>query len=248
MLLPPYRVSITGADDQTDPAQLVALSNVYPNAEWALLYFPEKEGQARNPSTSWRRRFSHLRKAHPLNTALHICGTRVYRDIIEGVYDEVFEAELALYDRVQVNINARHRVFSDSEIAEVYLYLLQHAGHLILQFHENSRTAIESFLENNPELVRAGRVSVLMDASRGRGVAPAAWPEPLWVADVPVDTGYAGGLGPDNVLECADQVSELCATEHAMYWVDMESNVRTNNVLDLGKVRLVLDTLHPVNY
>ena len=53
-------VSITGADDKVLPAELAALSARYTNPitpEWAILYFPEKEGTPRNPSAAWREAF-----------------------------------------------------------------------------------------------------------------------------------------------------------------------------------------------
>lgn len=45
-------VTLTGADDKTDLAQLRALSDRYPFVEWALLVGP-LPGTQRNPSQAW---------------------------------------------------------------------------------------------------------------------------------------------------------------------------------------------------
>lgn len=50
----PNLISITGADDSVNPQDLLRLSVQHPQAEWAILYFPEKEGDPRNPSAQWR--------------------------------------------------------------------------------------------------------------------------------------------------------------------------------------------------
>ena len=51
-------VSLTGADDHVAPEALAALSAQYPFVEWAILYFPEKDGTPRNPSAPWREKSS----------------------------------------------------------------------------------------------------------------------------------------------------------------------------------------------
>lgn len=239
-MITPNKVTITGADDATDITDLAALSRGYPRAEWALLYFPEKMGGPRNPSTQWRNRFAESRRKYPfIQAALHLCGNQIYRDILEDVTLPEFVDELGRYDRVQVNINAREPVFSDDEIEQIYAFVQAHAKHVILQFHISTRSAIHNYLEKHPDLIQDGKVSVLLDASGGRGIAPGRWPSPLRAAGQPVPMGYAGGIGPNNIKEVAKQIAALVPSG-AEFWLDMESNVRTDNQLDIPKVAAVL--------
>ena len=56
-----------------------------------------------------------------------------------------------------------------------------------------------------------------------------------------VECGYAGGLGPDNVVEQVQKISQH-VDPSASIWIDMERRVRSDDDkwLDLGKVRTVL--------
>lgn len=64
--------------------------------------------------------------------------------------------------------------------------------------------------------------------------------------------GYAGGLGPDNVVEQIRKIEDTaskCLTVPAdkPYWIDMERRVRTDDdsALDMTKVRAVLEACAP---
>ena len=50
--------------------------------------------------------------------------------------------------------------------------------------------------------------------------------------------GFAGGIGPDNVLDVIRDIGP-----RDPYWIDMESGVRTDDKLDLAKVRRVLEQI-----
>lgn len=67
-------------------------------------------------------------------------------------------------------------------------------------------------------------------------ILPESWPRPK--PEFPC--GYAGGLGPDNVIEQIQQIETVCGVH---YWIDMERNVRTpdDGELDMDKVRRVLE-------
>lgn len=68
------------------------------------------------------------------------------------------------------------------------------------------------------------RVEWLFDRSGGRGAEPDFWPSypGRYV-------GYAGGIGPDNVLGVIDKIAA-----DGPYWIDMETKVRTDDWFDLG--------------
>jgi len=81
------------------------------------------------------------------------------------------------------------------------------------------------------------KVAALFDTSGGAGVLPDVWPGPakeFWC-------GYAGGLGPDNVVAQIEKVEQVCQQP---YWIDMERRVRVDDdsQLDMSKVRSVLQS------
>jgi hypothetical protein len=231
----PFCVSLTGADDEVSPDALFALQQRFPAVEWALLYFPEKEGQPRNPTAAWRSQF--LDVCAGAHTALHLCGTQVFRGILSGVIPE----EFSRYGRLQLNINARRQEFTDLEVLAVYTALLEAGHRLILQSHEATEQLIVEFLQGLRASQYIERIDVLFDASRGKGQQPEAWPVGHQFPAV-TRCGYAGGLAPDNVAKNLTKIQEDRA-QFGPYWLDMESGVRTDNLFDLHKVEQVLQSV-----
>lgn len=82
---------------------------------------------------------------------------------------------------------------------------------------------------------------VLLDESRGKGVAPASWSVPAQYGELPMYVGFAGGIGPDNTQSVLNQVRSLMRP----YWIDMETGVRTDNAFDAKKVEAVLRAAEP---
>lgn len=228
------KVSITGADDKVDIAHLARLSRKYDLAEWAILYFPEREGTPRNPSAAWRDRF--LSSGLP-QSAAHLCGERVFRDLLANAEGQRRLVDLARFSRIQLNINARHKIFTEPEVRAVYRRLLDAGMTIIVQYHRDSMPLIDDLLLHASCDERA-RIHVLFDASRGTGIQPDHWAAPLRIDNENLCCGYAGGLGP-AVLD-----AQLPAIERAAagtnYWIDMETGVRTDNAFDLDKVERVL--------
>lgn len=221
-------VSITGADDRTDISELACLTQHYPFVEWALLYGP-KEGSPRNPSSPWRTAFFDANL--PCSKAVHLCGKSAFLELMAGTLPK----EVLRADRVQLNINARRADFTPAEVLDVYRQALEHYPAVILQLHEATKPLIEEFVGGlSPE--DAVRTHVLLDESRGTGVVPRSWTVPAEAGLA--YCGFAGGLGPDNIHE----VLNLLAPVGRAFWVDMESRVRTQNALDLAKVRQVLES------
>lgn len=222
-----HRVSLTGPDDNTDIEALAALAHKYPFVEWALLYFPEREGVARNPSQSWRKRFFDRRM--PGASAVHLCGQVAFLELL----GDSLPTELLQANRLQLNINARVESFTPLEVQSIYRAALQTGKDIILQLHPGSEKAIRCFLSDltTEELART---HILVDASRGRGEQPDAWQHPTDLS--PAMWGYAGGISPDNVVTVAHQVLALGGTS----WLDMESGVRSQNEFDLAKAEATL--------
>ena len=69
----------------------------------------------------------------------------------------------------------------------------------------------------------------------------AEWPSP----HIDIQSGYAGGLGPDNLLAELRRIEKL--TDFRPIWVDMETKIRSSDdrQFDLDKVRACLDIARP---
>ncbi len=222
------RVSLTGPDDQTKLEDLGALSAKYPFVEWALLYVPHNEGAARNPRQAWREAF--FDAGLPGFSAVHLCGSLAFDQLLSAQ----LPGDVLRADRLQLNINARKREFSDEQVLEVYQRALELGPELILQYHADSADVVQRFLRTLGPADRS-RVHVLLDESRGLGKAPEhwRWPEELGRS---IFCGFAGGLGPDNIEPVLLQLEQ-----HGLrYWPDMESGLRTNNEFDIAKAERVL--------
>lgn len=232
-------VSLTGADDHVAPEALAALSVQYPFVEWAILYFPEKDGTPRNPSAPWREKFLALDLTY---TAVHLCGTRVFQALLDPELAHSVISDLSRYRRIQLNINARRPEFTDEEVLAIYRTLHGAGLRLILQHHAGSERVIEQFLY---ELDEEGmkRVDILFDASKGTGQRPDTWPAPHRFN---LFCGYAGGLGPDVLEAELPKIKAAVAQSRRdlPYWIDMESGIRTDNVFDLEKAERVLSFCH----
>lgn len=77
----------------------------------------------------------------------------------------------------------------------------------------------------------------LYDCSGGRGI------EPSKVPTIPANklVGYAGGIGPDTVLDYLSMIDG--AGDH--FWLDMEGQIRTDGWFDLDKVERVCQLVYP---
>lgn len=226
------RVSLTGVDDKTSLADLVALSHRHPFVEWALLYVPHKEGAPRNPTKHWRKAFFDAQM--PGFSAVHLCGNLAFELLLKGALPK----EILRADRLQLNINARQREFTDDQVLDVYRLSLDLGPDIILQYHDDTAHLITEFLAELSTTHRA-RVHVLLDASKGTGKTPADWRIPPELEGM--FCGHAGGLGPDNMEAALQQFESL----GARYWPDMETGIRTDNDLEFGKVQHVLNVSQP---
>ena len=90
------KISFTGADNKTHIQELQNLQSQYPTIEWALLYFPERDGLARNPTLDWRQKFYQAQ----LPSAMHLCGTGI-NQFADG--NSQLLREIENFQRVQIN-------------------------------------------------------------------------------------------------------------------------------------------------
>lgn len=220
-------ISITGADDAVNPDDLVALSQEFPAAEWAILLMPSRGGQPRFPTADWINAFA--QKAAGLNTAMHLCGDALLGFIAGD--RQIFDT-MQGFRRIQLNLK-----FGDVEGAYVPADLLARVAEnprwqFIIQYARDKQGLLP-LLKNIPHH------AVLFDESAGRGITPDSW-------DAPLDghfCGYAGGLRPENVAAQLDIIAKVAAGHET--WIDMETGVRTDDVFDLAKVRRVFEIASP---
>jgi phosphoribosylanthranilate isomerase len=58
-----------------------------------------------------------------------------------------------------------------------------------------------------------------------------------------VHCGYAGGIGPENVIEILKKIGDVAG--ETPFWIDMESRVRDDqDRFDITKAESVLDQVH----
>lgn len=257
----PTVISVTGADDKTSIEEMQRLSDRFPMLEWGILYYPEKQGIARNPSDEWLAKFvkTNMRKA------IHLCGKEVFKQIL--AYDGRTVGLISQFDRVQVNINAREKIFSDAEVLCVYdILFCRCADRLILQYHDASASIINTWLtvwverlmERPKDLLQKtiSRINILYDASRDRGVSPGEFSAVNLPYHKLCERGYAGGIDPDLVEGVIGNISRLQHMEteeisfkisnNMDYWLDMETKARDkHNKLDLPKIQEMMECIFP---
>lgn len=220
-------VTITGADDQVDPKELLKLSEEFPFVEWGILFSPTRIGP-RYPTEDW---ISHLARAASQSKArfaAHFCGGCT-RDTVKG--DGSW-------------MGALHRIFDRVQLNGVQLPIPETLANLIranqdLEFILQVRRA-EDLLAAHQVSASLPQVSALFDPSGGEGIAPAQWP----AAPEGLRLGYAGGIRPDTVVSVLESIAKAGPFTYAP-WIDMESGVRTDDRLDMVKVRAILEAAAP---
>jgi len=228
-------VTMTGADDKTNPHDLVDLWEAYPFVEWAILV--GSHVRERFPSVEWIHRLVKAREetGNRMSLSLHVCG-QFLREIVAGrsSLDVYLGPQLAAFQRVQLNWHGEQQPSGTGEnVLAAFCELGNHGWDPQLIFQ----------LDGVNDSLRApsGRrfaCAGLFDRSHGAGVLPGEWPETL--ADVPC--GWAGGLGPHN-LEA--ELPKIAAKTWPVmdWWVDMETKIRTDDgaEFDLRRVAECLD-------
>jgi hypothetical protein len=245
-------ITITGADDSIKATDLFKLTREFPMAEieWAILVSKRSIGHNRFPSMQWLNDLVVANEINnepftELNLSLHLCGYYV-RQLLMG--NDKFTRELGgdvmkLFKRVQINT---HRDPHEWNLPALADYIrANETKEFIFQIDGDGKN--EAMAKILPFDFNLKNVSFLVDGSHGAGVLPGHWPMPQLAG---FSTGYAGGLGPDNLEAEVAKISKAVATRTdftADWWIDMETNVRSDQdrQFDLDKVRRVLTIAQP---
>lgn len=235
-------VTLTGADNGTNPQDLLNLSEKYPFAEWAILVQGGKSadfGKPRWPSYDWITELTPI--AHKLNLSLHLCGMYV-NEILQGNIDFI-TMDLApfwkMFKRVQINTHGIPHSFHAVKMAE--LMNIYPEKEFIFQYDEVNDNILYNAKHNEV------KCSALFDLSHGAGLLPNQWPLPI----TNIKCGYAGGISPSNVVEQIEKVNSIVGEIDT--WIDMETHIRSDfdKIFDLEKVETVLSLsakyIQPIN-
>lgn len=224
-------VTFTGADDTVSPNMLYVTWGLYPGVEWGILVSKSVEGKRRFPTRAWVSELCRVKYNNPdLPLSLHVCG-RWLRDFMMGIVDPYLEELFPYFDRVQLNFHGN----GHSHLAKVFDYMERWPGiEWIFQYDSWNYPTLQSAYE------KGIKHSALFDMSHGAGVLPDQWPKPLKNSPC----GYAGGLGPDNVVEQYLSIQKTVGPDYK-FWIDMETKVRgdveqAKDVFDMKKVMTVL--------
>jgi hypothetical protein len=206
----PAFIAFTGVDRLDVSDALIALSARYP-IEWGILVDDARGGEALFPDMKTRAR---LLRCGPLRWAAHVCGPQA--KAIAGT-GQLGPLNLAGFQRVQVNHS-----FSGSDDTHV-------ANSTTFARRCGMRPVLQC-----PGIFPADlRVDWLFDTSFGKGTRPGSWP--ALPASGPF-CGFSGGLNPENVREILERIAAPAGT---LYWIDMESGVRSDGWLDVTKCEAV---------
>lgn len=228
------KVTLTGADNTVNPKELFKITKQFPFVEWGILVSKSSMGQHRFPSEKWLCDLYDLDQLSTIDNlsdfSFHFCGKWV-RDICSGHWYDIEPIIKVLISetesRTQLNFHCYEHLINE---------------HFYPQLRNNTpSTVIFQVDGKNDHLCSkahdAGIAAYpLFDKSGGNGIVPDSWPKQT----KGIYTGYAGGLGPDNLEEELEKISEACDSETPI-WIDMESKLYTGVTFDLEKCVKVLE-------
>lgn len=231
------RVTMTGADRSVYPQSLSDLSGDFPFVEWGILQSRKSnDWRPRFPGPSWLTEMARMKEKNPeIKLSLHLCGEYV-KEFLVGDFRVWEELPVNLFERVQLNTHGEPHEWKALPVAA---FIDDHPNHEFIFQYDNVNTDL---LE---AVAKAGvkNISALYDLSHGAGILPKEYPRPLEFCK----TGYAGGLGPQNLESEIKKIME--ASHNHETWIDMETHVRSfkpieighDDVFDLDKVQRCLE-------
>lgn len=232
------RVTMTGADDSIDPLRLAALSEQFPFVEWGILLSQSSRGKPRFPSLEWLAKLYGVFLDHPhMLLSFHVCG-RWVREICAGNWTPLFTNTGKILDfgkRVQLNFHSYAHLLKPAFVPNAITRCREQGWQVIFQCDGVNDCLVSDAYNDGLDAVP------LYDKSGGAGVVPDSWPKAM----AGTYSGYAGGLGPDNLHS---ELTAISAAAHGeRFWVDMETKIRTlsGRQFDLAAVHACLDIAAP---
>jgi hypothetical protein len=210
MIQPPAFIAFTGVDRSDLLPGLFALSARYP-IEWGVLVDPAQEDKPLFPDAAVR---AAVMGGPKLRWAAHVCGEAA-RMIVSD--PDRATPDITGFQRVQVNHGFSGSTPEQAACAARF----------------GRRLGVRAMLQTKTQFPDDPRLDWLFDVSFGTGVTPASWP--ALPREGPF-CGYSGGIGPSTVEAT---LQAIAAPAGALYWIDMESQVRTDGWLDLAKCETV---------
>ncbi len=240
-------ITLTGADDSTQPSQLFELSKEFPFVEWGILLSKRQRGNPRYPSADWLDILGvdyHLlvERLAPANFSLHLCGEYV-RQFLKGYDDFASDIGMDLFEvfqRIQINTHGENHEWNLDGVSD--LIARYPDKEFIFQIDGNSENYSKIILLHS--VCKFKNIALLFDLSSGTGVEPKQWDMPS-VANL--NTGYAGGLSAENLETNYTAIKEALAQRTDFtndHWLDMETRVRDfigdADIFSMDKCREVL--------
>ena len=205
-------LTLTGIDDSTSLATISSLLRLR-SCELGILYSASRhddDGCVNHkypPRDSIARLLSDHRKLMSDRYAIHICGSLARQQLLQKELNDIIPR-----DDIRIQVNGIVSVEELKEICKLYPN-----QPIITQHFTGNEVLVEVDCENH---------SILVDSSRGNGICPIEWVRPPTTKPV----GFAGGLGPHNVLDLLPKFDGLSldVKEEVIlpYWIDMESSLR----------------------
>jgi phosphoribosylanthranilate isomerase len=232
-----FRVTITGTDNDVDPRDLIDLSSEFNFVEWGVLIgrgptaTPREVVRPRFPTWGWIRGFfeSCLEAEHVVRLAMHVClnPSRAAEDIALtlGSSPDGWDVFRRFGHRIQLN------GYQPGVLRDAHVMGAVNASNASFILQCRGQEQLDSMVYD-ARYIGTCRCQVLFDPSQGNGMRPASWP---LTRPRGVSLGFAGGIDPSNVREVLEDIGP-----RDEMWIDMETGVRTDNHLDLDKVRSVL--------
>jgi len=228
-------ITCSGIGPHNDVSEIINLGKNYENAEFAVQVSREKFFPY-NDRYNFFRTLVATCTVNDVNLAMHV-NLEYRTDLCRGIVPEFFQdlwsikrqkgtqnADKPVIGRVQVNINGGNDKF-DFYPDKVANIIRTYSGiKFIFQYAPVQRERIEQLDKQGVPF------SLLYDVSGGEGkLSRDSWGGIILPGH---QTGYAGGLSPDNVVENLNYINTLLPANYDT-WIDAEGKLKSPD--DNGK-------------
>lgn len=242
------KVSMIGANERLAATDIIDFIRAYPLAEIGIGVSATK-GARGTPRFDYVQELQHLvcEKCVPGKTgtiALHINGNGKDGDagwpamLSRGImpYDL---AAMMKFPNMSIQLNHFGYNFPAHNAqrladSKALWNIIAPQSRLILSYCEKTADYIDTFMRAASTHHGLLKWDVLYDASFGNGKMTAQYAAPLYPG---IRQGYAGGLGPDNILDELPKIKAEQTDQDAEIWIDAEGKLQNDakTTLDLTR-------------